>query len=525
MKSIKKYAIGALVFTFGISTTVLLFDRQTTKTAAVDRGGRTVTLATSSLPVAVTGVVAAAESVTIYARTAGIVTVLPHREGAVVSAGTVLALQDTPIEEAQVALAVAQGSMTATEQRAHVTAQETLRDTATVRAYTATEIAMLRAASNTHRLTETTAATAAAVNVGLTTTLAAMDYINNNRTLLTADGLDAYNEAVRLMYGNRATHFDTQFLSASKSVAGVTLQSVSAEAATSPVAAETAALMSEQILTLLNAALMSAEKDVFNRQSGTDEASTATYVAQKAAVTTALAELVSTRAAAAQVIDGALQDIVGEASAVAVTDIDRKAAVRQAALAEELAMRAVAVSNAAIGVATAATSLNEASAPFAGVVSRVYVKAGTYVMPGTPLVELVGTGAQEVVVTVPEVLVQALKVGQPFVVDGITVGIVDRFSPVAVGHGHVAVIALQTETVGIGGTVTGHVMMDARAPVYAVPRAYVHITSNGPSIMYQDGDRVPVEIVYDGGATLYVTTDRYKDAPLITAVSGAAWYD
>ena len=52
-------------------------------------------------------------------------------------------------------------------------------------------------------------------------------------------------------------------------------------------------------------------------------------------------------------------------------------------------------------VLRAQLSLAYTQAPFAGVVSKVYVEDGEYVTPGTPLLELRGTGVYEVAVTVP----------------------------------------------------------------------------------------------------------------------------
>lgn len=515
MKFITSWKVVVIGLLVGVLVLFIMSD-ETEVVLLVKKEVAEVRLSTSTLPVAVSGVLEAASYATIYAQTAGIINTIPYQEGAVVSQGAVLAKQDTPVINAQIALASAQGVLVDAERAAQVSSKAANNKGATVRAYSAAELAVLRANSNDNRLSETTAKTAIVVKASVATTLSAMDYINNNRSLLTADGLKLYNEAVRLTYGNRTTSFDSRFLTGSRVTRNETLQSLSDVASSSLVAAQTAASVTAQVLSLLDEALVSAEKDVFIRND--EDVDTPTYLTQKTAVATALSNIEVALSGATQVIDGTLEDMVGQTLAVDVTEIDRVEAELQATLAMEIAASARGVSDAALGVAMAEQSLGVVNAPFNGVVSHVLVEEGEYVTPGTPLLQLVGTGARELRVTVPASLVEALKIGQVFTVEGKEVGMVDRFSPVSKGSGHEVVIVLIDNIVSVGSTLRGYIHTETNDKIYKVPRAYLHFTSQGPSLAYGPNERVAVEIVYDAGDVLYIKTDQFKDVPLTPAI-------
>lgn len=520
MKIITRTTLITVVFVFLTVVTFSLISSNDTSTAQeVNTITRTeVRLATSSLSLPVVGVIEAVETATMYAKTAGVVTAIPHKEGSVVTSGAVLALQDTPVEHAQRGLAEAQGALVASQQTAQMSVTEANSKKADVHAYTATEIATLRAGSNDRRLSETISQVTSTVNASVATTLAVMDYINNNRSLLTAESRETYQEAVRLAYGNQVTYFDATFLTGVNGVEGETLVSLGEKAHTSPVAAQTVLSLTAKVLALLNEVLTHAEDTVFDRNNGQDDAGTTAYLAQKTAVTTALSGVEMARSSAQQVIDATLEDAVAQKTTVIVSDVDRDEAMRQNALATEIASRARDVSTATVAVAVAQSSLGVTVAPFHGVVTTLFANEGEYVMPGTPLLQIVGTGAKELSVTVPDVFISSVAIGQPFMVRGETVGFVDRFSPVSEGHGHTVIVALTEGVAPVGAPYRGHIVMDTVVGVYAVPRAYVHFTSGGASVVYQGGEEVLAEVVYDAGDTLFVAIDTVKDEALMPAV-------
>jgi multidrug efflux pump subunit AcrA (membrane-fusion protein) len=518
MKIITSWKFLAVMILLSTAIIFNLANEQSTSTTET-KEIKEVKLATSTLPVAVSGVVESADTVTVYAKTAGVLSTILYKEGDTVFLGDVLAKQDTSVADAQVSLALAQSNLNEVQQLSYVSNIETGNKKAAIQAYSAKEIALLRVAGNNSRLNETTAQTSAAVKASVATVLSVMDYINNNRSLLTAEGLSLYNEAVRLTYGNRSTHFDINLLTSKDNVQNSsTLKTLSESATSSPASISATASLAAQILSLLNDALISAEEDVFDRGEGVGADETEMYLSQKTAVTTALSNLETARGGSKQIIDNTLEDAVTQNQNVEITEVDQIEAKRQAELALDIASYARAVSESGIDVALAQQSLGIITAPFEGVVSKVLAQEGEYVMPGTPILKVVGVKAFELKVTVPGSMIGSLKVGQSFVVNGKEVGVVDRFSPISEGHGHEVVIVLTADNVSVGSTVWGHIQMEPVGTLYKVPRAYVYFTGEGTSIVYKDSGRVKVEIVYDGGDYVFIKTELSKDEALVPAI-------
>ncbi len=472
----------------------------------------------SPIPVPVAGVVSAANQATIYAQTAGVVTVLPYKEGAAFGLGAVLASQRTPVADAEVGLAVARAGLAAAEREAAVAAATASAETASVRAYSAEELATLRTLHNDTRLTESVETLAAAVTANAGVALGAMDYITENRSLFTADGLRQYNETLRLTFGTVPNYFRGGVLYAGSVDVSLkeVLQTIREDTAVTAVEAQNAASITLQVLEALNQVMETAEADVFERNALTPEAKAA-YLTQKNAVTATAANVVNVRQAAQQAIDGVLEDAVAQNLSVTVSAIDSEAAATQATFAVAVANAAAATAAAEVAVAEAVRSLGAVAAPFAGVVERVLVEEGEYVQPGTPLVRVAGNGLRELTVTVPTASSKGLAVGQTFTVDGAVVGTVDRFSPSVVGHGRTVVITLTASSVAVGETLRGEILIDTATDVYAVPRAYLHFTSEGPGLLYKDGTTTAVTILQDAGTTLYVSAPSVPDSPLVPA--------
>jgi multidrug resistance efflux pump len=514
MKTIGIYGVATLLLVLVVATFVQSGTVSSQSQTAPVANPSVVRLVTGTVPIAVAGVVEAARSTVVYAQTSGVITTLPYQEGAEVGRGAVLATQETPVAAAQQRLANAQGQLTDIESAVLVTERATAATATALRAYSAAEVAALRT-----RMSDTNVAAAhdtvkAEVAESEAPILAALDYLNTQRSLLTTAGVAQLNTAVRLVYGNRLTEFDAGYLTGSAMTPAATLTALRASAASSPVAAVAAADATSEVLTALAAALASAEKDVFDRTGGVDAAGTDAYLAQRTAVTTQLAQVEASTRALERVLNAVLEDAAVQNTTVAVTALDQATAATQAELAQERAARAVLVAAAAKEVVTAEQSLGTVRAPFAGVVSRVLADVGSYAQPGTPLLELVGDGAREVTVTIPRALATLVTPGQSVVVGETVIGVVDRVAPMSVGHGVTVVIMVTSEDTSVGSTVRGQLLLPPADAVYEIPRSHLHFTSAGPSIVYGEDDRVPVTIVYDAGDTMFIRVARVSERPL-----------
>lgn len=481
-----------------------------------------VYLSTSTVPVRVSGVVTAADSAIIYAQTAGVITELPAREGARVTSGQLLARQATPVADAQVALAVAERELAVTQQAQSREVAAGQASQAEIRSYSAAEIATLRTAGNSNRTTEVSSSLLTAVEQGFLSSIEAVQYVNENRPLFSADGLDLYDEVVADLYGRIPNYFLGSVLKAestSENIQRLIEETRNASAADSEKLVLLGTLATAQLSTL-HQLFATGESDVFDRGStSVTDSEQAEYLAQRRAVLTAEQSLLGVLAQFQQVTDEVLEDAVGQQTNVSVTAIDSELSALQARYAGLIATQSEGVARAGEGVAVAEQSLGSVRASFAGTVAKVLADVGEYVLPGTPLLRLVGTGARELEVSIPVSMLPSVQVGQEFRTNDQVVGFVARVSEVSEGGSGKAVIALTGETLPLIGISLSGDLMTSLDAVSAVPRSHVFFDTDGPYIRYEDGERSRVAVVYDVGTVLYVTVSQIKNTPLQAATS------
>lgn len=480
-----------------------------------------ITLSSSTLSVPVSGTVVAAETATIYAETAGVISALPVTEGSRVGIGTLLAQQSTPVLAAQQSLAAAQAALRTAQQNDAVTQADASATTAAVQAYSASELATLRLQSDERRLAEATEQLQAALEASALTLIDALNYINTHRPLFSGDGLVQFEETVASLYGTVPQYFSGGVAATDRDPTPF-LERLQAETATSGVEMVDQLTLAAELSILLDGAaqvLQTGEADVFDRQYQVEHESAATdFLAQRTAVTNAQAELAATVPAVRKSVDQLALAEVDQAAAVATAEIDREAAAAHAAAAERIAAATTRVATAEQAVVAAERSLGTVTAPFAGIVSQVLVERGEYAAPGTPLLELLGSGARELSVTVPSAVASGVRVGDVLVIDGEEVGVVDRIAPQSTNGSVTVFLALQRD-LSVGATVSGELLLAAPESVYAVPRAYVHFAPNGPFLRTEDGERVSVTVEHDAGSTLFVQVPDYTGAAFVPARS------
>lgn len=473
------------------------------------------TLATSTLPVTVSGVVEPTTSIQVYAQTAGVIAHMPVTEGSTVRQSSLLFQQRTPVASARTALTDTEAALTSAQQTSNRVSAKTQAAQAIVRAYSAAEVAELRVLGNDHRVQESSEALITALELSITDALSVIDYMNNNRPLFSSEGLRAYDQVVSELYGTIPDYFSNGLRRGNTAeqdlIAGV--RTLTTDEHSSPADVHFVALLFLEQLRKLSAIFPEAEYDVFDRQQPVPT-STETYLETRQTVVRARTNLEEAASRLQRAFDNARQDAEEQHTSVAVTDIDRNAANAQAELAHEIANRAEAVAAASQEFARAEQSLGVVTAPFAGEVSKVLVDTGTYVTAGQPVLSLIGTDGREVSVTIPAAFTEALEIGQTFFVDGVPAGQVDRIHPVAIG-GSTTVIILLTDGYQIGQSIKGTLPLPAQNGMFTVLRDFVHFDNDGPYVQYQNGLDSDVEVLYDTGNKLFVRVHEVHDTPIV----------
>ncbi|MBP9760445.1 MAG: HlyD family efflux transporter periplasmic adaptor subunit [Candidatus Pacebacteria bacterium] len=165
------------------------------------------------------------------------------------------------------------------------------------------------------------------------------------------------------------------------------------------------------------------------------------------------------------------------------------------------------------------TSLGEAVvyAPYNGMVTDVLVDAGTYVMPGTPVVRMHSDSGYEVEIVIAPAYLSHVSQGTVGVFAGGIQGVVDRVSPqIAEGTGGASVFVVldDTSTTFVPGMrVRGELMLASGddAPVFMVPHSYMAFDFDGPVVRTKDATTLPVKVVRDTKEWMYVTGEGLQE--------------
>ncbi len=470
-----------------------------------------VRLSTTTIPVAVAGLVVPADEVTVRAQTAGILSFLAVEEGQNVSAKAILAKQSLPVMEAQVILAQTQSEMTNLQQTLANESAIKNSEGVSVRAYSANEIAQLRNDANNARINEVSNIVLDTAEANMLTAVEAINFVNNNRSIFTAEGLKTYDNVVFSLYGRMPNYFKGSVTSQNYNTNNVL--EFFTETKNNPnrtaIDVQNLAALTEAQLKALSFLFTTAENDVFSRDKNVptviDE-----YLAKRGAIIEAQLRLQSVTPNLQTSIDSSLQDTVNQNTSVTIANSDKELAEIQAEYATRIKDQSKVVAKAAEGVAYAAESLGTIMAPFSGVITNVMVKRGAVLMPGETLFTIMGDDLREIEVTIPSSLISQIRVGQKFIVKEKVVGYVDRFSPYAIGGGAKLIISLTDDSYRIGESVIGEIAVDSAEEVYIIPRSYMQFSSAGPFINYKNGSSTAIEIIYDAGERVFIKVDDFQ---------------
>ena len=268
---------------------------------------------------------------------------------------------------------------------------------------------------------------------------------------------------------------------------------------------------------------LGAEGNIFNQKiTEPDGVLYSKYFSERVSVTTAEADLFNNMVILQKVVDEQKKSLVNTEQSTLVTKLDREAAERQVSFNTSIAQIASEVARAAGNVTEAKLALGEVKAPFDGVVTKRFKDVGEYVLPGQPLLQLEGVNGLELVTNISAKFRSLLSVGQPFIANGEIVGVVDRFSPFGNGNNATVVISLFSDNFSSGETAVGEINLIGDDKIFVIPKSYAFFDNNGVFIR-DEFDSYPINILYDNGKALYISTNTYTDEKLIPARSINLW--
>ncbi len=477
----------------------------------------------SEFGIAVSGVVEARTAITVRAQSAGVVTHIAAREGSVVTRGAQLLTSDVPLLASRALLQDAQNDLALLGQDAQRIAQEGAATQARISNDAASTSVGLVAESVRTSSESGDSLLATQLYGSLTGLVATLDFIDANESYFPGTSLKEFRRTIDALYGSSpsylsggvqyAFHSHTDILAYLEET---TKDTSYPEGATLVTIAE----LLDRELDATRTVLINGERDFLDtKKVSRTSALYSEYLAQRASIVEAQATLrVQLAAARGAHVGGNLQSL--DATTNALLGVSGYAtAAHMADVARAASLQTGVVGNAALGVLGAEGALGAPRAPFSGTVGKVFVDEGAYVMPGEPLMTLVGDGARELTVQVGGDMLPYLAVGNAFRVGEKTVGYVDRFTPMVV-DGTVTVVIGLTEGAYIPGTtLRGEIVSTAgESDALALPRAYVHFDNVGAFVRTESDMLVRVSVLYDTGTMLVVRPEEMITEGITKAV-------
>lgn len=467
---------------------------------------------TITYPVA--GLVEAGESITIFAKRSGFVEQISVVEGDVVEAGAALVVAVDPVTRSRLAVQNEAGILNALKAAsASVGAAE--RESATSIGFEqSVALATLGTAASADRT--------AAAETKLALTLAqveavvpqALRFVQDNKPLFTSESMDLYTEVVEAFYKQEPNYLRIGFTTSGEDTALLT-RVAEAKSASSSEMLTVAELVGDELGTLIDLYAQS-ESEFFDRdQLASDAAELAAYSESRTALTELSVGLVTAIDGAAALGSSESSTAVTATSSVALALVNKDTAISLRALTAQIENATGQLSAAELSVLVTELGLGLSEAPFAGMVTEVYVEHGQYVEAGQPLVRLSGSGAQEMKIKLSGAALN-VQAGDAFMINNKTVGTVDRVVPVLEAGSATAYVTF-TEAQQVGAVVRGELGVTVGAGLYTISRDYVAFDSVGPYVVTKAGEKIYLKIVHDNGAELVVEGERELNEELVPA--------
>ena len=458
---------------------------------------------------AVSGVIEARESITVRALTGGTITERFAHEGSIVKAGDTLLLQKVPLLAERMVLQDAQNSMGILMQEASVIGRSAEKEGALVQKDAASTSVVLTESNSIAQTESATALLTTQVYGSVTSLVSALDFIDANKSHFEGKNLTEFRKTVDALYGGNRTYLSgpVQYSFHSNNDILGFLDTLTEN----DMYPDTATLVSiaglvDAELDATKLVLISGEKDFLDAREVIQGGELySSYLTYRGSVIEAQANLRILIGIARATQTGGALSTHGVNTENALRTIGYITATQIAENALKMASQSSAISGATMNILSGEEALGNPQAPFDGVIDEVFVHVGESVMPGTPLFTLVGSGAKELRVSVPETMFSYLSTGSEFTVDGNVVGYVDRFSPIFTGGSVVVVIELIDDAYAVGETLRGEIQYELMtSDSVALPRPFVYFDTEGAYVRTESYEDIRVSILHDTGKIFIV---------------------
>jgi multidrug efflux pump subunit AcrA (membrane-fusion protein) len=461
------------------------------------------------VPYQVSGVVEATEDLTIYAGHSGYVRALPVTEGDEVVAGELLLLAIDPVTESRLVAQNYAGEIKNLNSNNAYLESDLNNKISAINYSQSVALNSLNESSRDNRLASANLQLSGAV-MGIETTVPmVLRFVQDNKSLFTAESMKIYNEVVNNLYGNIPNYLRAGLVTSGDDGSLLSLLSVAS-------GDEYLSLSKELQLEVVNLVTLyqKSESEFFDKKQLTsDDSRYQTYINNRGLLASLSSDLAGAIDAVSTYSDagwiGGTSDLTSLNSARQNLDTAGQVLGNVKSINDLTGGLAQAERE----VVLAELNLGKVSAPFSGYVTDVMVELGQYVNVGEPIMKLSGSAAKELKIKLPGNSLKLMS-GEAFLIDGKTVGYVDRVVPVLTAGSMTAYVSLNNEMV-TGQIISGQVMAGLENGVVMVPRPYVSFDVSKLSVMTVSGSKISLEIIYDAGDYLLVKPERAIEETIV----------
>ena len=469
---------------------------------------------TGAIAYPVAGLVEAGESVTLFAKRSGFVKQVAVKEGDAIEAGATLVLAVDPVTNSRLAVQDEAGVVNRLKATSAFIGAKQQQSVSTVGYEQSVALFGLTNAASGARTDAALKQLVATLTQVEAVVPQALRFVQDNKPLFTVESMNLYTEVVEAFYKQEPSYLRIGVTSSGDDTALLTQLAEAKNASPAEMLLVAEAVQTE-LGTIIDLYARS-ESEFFDRdQLTSDSAELATYSEFRASLSELSVGLVASIDGVSALSSG--QDIneVNSTSSVALASISKDATASLSDITAEIESATSRLSSAELNVLATELNLGLSEAPFAGVITEVYVENGQYVEAGQPLVKLSGSGAQEMKVKLSGAA-RSMQVGDVFMVGSETVGVVDRVVPVLEAGSATAYISF-TESQTVGEVVRGVLMVTAGAGFHTIGREYMYFDGTGPYVITRAGEKVHIKIIHDNGNELVIEGERELNEDLVPA--------
>ena len=469
-----------------------------------------------SLPV--TGIVEYSQKAIVSAKQNGVLTKLSVTEGQKLNTGELISEQEAEILSKKIKLTEVENSLVSTQQSLQDTLNEVNNKKTNFIHQTNLKFSDLKKSHTKKENYEIDKSLIVSLKSAGFLISETFKFIDDNKPLFSAEGISKYEDVVLSWYGKAPDYLNQppKTNHKNKTFTSDLLKDLEKNML-KPDSLPTATVLVQEYLLSLQDIMQTAEADVF-ADDFTDLSKRNEYLQHKQRLITQNKKLNDAWLNWKRNLYNTSEQDFNLDTKSRVSDFDTKIYNTNFTYGKQITKNTELLNTAKLDLLSAEQSLFLTTAPFTGQVAEIYTEEGEYVRAGEAILKIVNDSSLELVTQIPSKLLPSnpdILVGEEVLVNGKSVGTIDRLVTVSDTGFVQAFVTITTKEIKPGSELSGYINVETDSNIFSLPKDFIYFKDTEPFIKYEDGEMVRVKIIYDNGADLWVRVQKNKDYNLI----------